>query len=70
MIIDNMKLKEEARLEILTASNDAALSAETQRQKKQKKIKKQTNKKKTIITHYQMKAPLGVPRCKSYKLLV
>jgi len=45
MIIDNMKLKEEARLEILTASNDTALSAETQRQKKQKKIKK-TNKQK------------------------
>jgi len=37
MINNNMELKEEARLEITTASNDTALSAETQRQKKQKK---------------------------------
>jgi hypothetical protein len=53
-----------------TASNLTAFSAETQRQKKQKKTKKtKKTKNKTIITQYQMKAPMR-HRIKSYKLLV
>jgi len=39
-----MQTKEEARLEMKTTSNTAALSAETKNQKKQKNKKKQTNK--------------------------
>jgi ribosomal 30S subunit maturation factor RimM len=54
-----------------TASNLTAFWAETQRQKKQKKTKKtKKTKNKTIITHYQMKAPQEAQRLKSYKLLV
>jgi len=49
MIYNNMQTKEEARLEMKTTSNTAALSAETKNQKKQKNKKnKQTKTKQKL----------------------